>query len=434
MRASRPTFRRRSAALLALGALVATSLLAGTALAATTTKPYTAEISEHSQPAGATVSLTITIVNQSNPQSLGSANWNLPTAFTGVILGAKTAGSSAQLVGSQIRLRDMNVLPGATYTLALTAIMPCVAGPYASSVIAKQSNDFSGPPGNDFTPNYPAANLVTTVDLACQLSVGIVDQPANAEVDAAITTVAYDPAGPPLRVSLLDATGALAPSFSVPVALRIGTNPGGGTLTAPSPNTSSGYASFPGASINASGLGYTLYATSTAAGVDASDPTNPFNIMDLGKICGGGPCSGSTTGDVPQSIYTVDAVAGAPGDRLDIGISLEVLDCIGYVEQTDVVTFNVFSITGTESIRTKTLTMQFRPDPKAPKTTWRVCYSSPDSGFVDRNGTNVPAGGQGLLRDCTSATDAPCMVSVSKVGKDIKIILRAPAGDPRSKG
>jgi hypothetical protein len=408
-------------------------LLAGTALAATTTKPYTVDITAHAQRAGTTVGLTISIVNEANPQSIGSANWNLPTAFTGVILGAKTAGS-AELVGSQIRLRDMNVLPGATYTLALTAIMPCVAGPYASSVIAKQSNDFSGPPGNDFSPNYPAANLLTTVSGACQLSFGFVAQPANAEIDAKITTVTYDPSGPPLKVALLDDTGALAPSFVVPVKLGFGTNAGGGNISGGGPvDTVGGYATFPNASIDAAGLGYTLAATTTSSGVTAG-PSDPFNVMNLGKICGGGPCSGSTTGDVPQSIYTVDAIAGAPGDRLDIGISLEELDCAGYDEQTDVVTFNVFSISGPASTRLKTLSMQFRPDPKAPKNTWRVCYSSPDSGFVDRIGTNVPAGGQGLLRDCASATDAPCMVSVSKVGKDIKIILRAPAGDPRSKG
>ena len=198
-------------------------------------------------------------------------------------------------------------------------------------------------------------------------------------------------------------------------------------------NTSGGFATFPNASIDAGGIGYTLTTSTTSPGVTPKTSSS-FNVMNLGKICTNGPCSGSTNGDVANSIYTVDAVAGAAGDRLDIGISLEELDCADYVEQTDVVTFNVFSVSGPASTRLKTLSMQFRPDPKAPKNTWRVCYSSPALGFTDRNGVSVPAGGQGLLPDCVSATDAPCVVSVGKVGKDIKIILRAPPGDPRSKG
>ncbi len=153
-------------------------------------------------------------------------------------------------------------------------------------------------------------------------------------------------------------------------------------------NTVGGYATFPNPSIDAAGLGYTLVATSTSGGVTAG-PSDPFNVMNLGKICTSGPCSGSTNGEVTGSIYTVDAVAGANGDRLDIGISLEELDCAGYDEQTDVVTFNVFSISGPASTRLKTLSMQFRPDPKAPKNTWRVCYSSPELGFVDRDGDTV---------------------------------------------
>ncbi len=162
MTARRPAFVRRAAAILALVSLLAATLMAGTALAATTTKPYSADITAHPQRAGTTVTLTITIVNQTSPQSIGSANWDLPTAIKPVGLATPTSGA-AGFAGNQLRLRSMNVLPGATYTVTFDAIMPCVAGTYTSTVKAKQSNDFSGPPGNDFTPNFDADNLKTTV-------------------------------------------------------------------------------------------------------------------------------------------------------------------------------------------------------------------------------------------------------------------------------
>ena len=179
MTARRPALVRRAAAILALVRSSPRSLMAGTALAATTSKPYSVDITSHAQQAGTTVTLTISSSTRSSPQSIGSANWALPTEFKTVAppSALKTARLASRAISSCFG--SMNVLPDATYTLTFSAIMPCVAGTYSTPVNAKQSNNFSGPPGNDFSPNYPAANLQTNVTGACQLSFGFVAQPSQ---------------------------------------------------------------------------------------------------------------------------------------------------------------------------------------------------------------------------------------------------------------
>src|ERR1019366_440715 len=78
-------------------------------------------------------------------------------------------------------------------------------------------------------------------------------------------------------VSVEDALGNVVTSSSASVALAIGTNPGTGTLTcgANPVNASSGVSTF-SCSINKTGVGYTLTATSSGL---TSVTTSAFNIV-----------------------------------------------------------------------------------------------------------------------------------------------------------
>jgi hypothetical protein len=159
-------------------AVLLASLLVSAASPATSTKFYSVSLAPTPTPAGSTVTITIRNCGAGSPapcsagtvstQSLGSANVTI-TGFTppqGPIVSSNisvvTAGGgpssknwSGTVVGSMIQLRN----PGPSNTNALApgesvnvkVVAPTVLGTYPTSTKTKQSNDFSGPPGNAFT-------------------------------------------------------------------------------------------------------------------------------------------------------------------------------------------------------------------------------------------------------------------------------------------
>jgi hypothetical protein len=124
-------------------------------------------------------------------------------------------------------------------------------------VIAKQANNFSGDPGNDLTFDPANSALTTSLTGTCHLGFDFVAQPASAQVGAAITSVTYDPAAPPVAVQVLDGSGTLISSSTAPVTLTILNNPGGGFLSGTTTvDAVGGVATFPGIH-RLSGLSYT---------------------------------------------------------------------------------------------------------------------------------------------------------------------------------
>src|SRR5439155_53311 len=82
-------------------------------------------------------------------------------------------------------------------------------------------------------------------------------QPTNTAAGAAIT--------PAVQVTVQDGLGNTATSYTGNVVIAIGSNPGGGTLSGTATvAAASGVASFPGLSINRSGAGYTIGASSAS--------------------------------------------------------------------------------------------------------------------------------------------------------------------------
>ena len=150
---------RRSLGPALLIALLATCALAAPASAAT--KPYRVVVAPSSVPGGQQV-FTATFTNLTAPQELGSANLTLPAGFI-AISASVTGPAKATLSGNVVQLRDLALQPNASVAVKVTADVPCAADTYTWSVIAKQSNNFSGPPGNDFGPLTADSSLTTSV-------------------------------------------------------------------------------------------------------------------------------------------------------------------------------------------------------------------------------------------------------------------------------
>ncbi len=117
-------------------------------------------------------------------------------------------------------------------------------------------------------------------------------------------------------VSVEDALGNVVTTSAAPITLAIGTNPGGGTLSCTTNpiNASSGVSTF-SCSINKTGAGYTLTATSTGL---TSVTTGTFNI---------------TPGPATQLVVTTQPPASsAAGTNFTTGVSIE--DALGNVATT----------------------------------------------------------------------------------------------------
>lgn len=177
------------------------------AASAAPTKQYTLSL-DGSPPAvaGRTVTFLATFTNGADQQQqLGSANLTPPAGF-GLVSATVPGPATATIRGGAVELRNLSLQPGAPpLTVSVTSTVPCDASASTWSVVAKQANNFNGPPGNDLTL-APGSSLATPVTGGCALR--FVTQPAAAEVGAVITGTPWDQAGPPVAVEVVDGAGA----------------------------------------------------------------------------------------------------------------------------------------------------------------------------------------------------------------------------------
>ncbi|HEV8122979.1 MAG TPA: Ig-like domain repeat protein [Gemmatimonadales bacterium] len=160
-----------------------------------------------------------TVSGATNAVSLALGN----NPSSGVLSGTLTVNA----VNGVATFSDLSVdKVGSAYTLAATA----------SGLSGAASNGFNITPGT-------ATQLVFT------------QQPSNGVAGASIT--------PAVTVTAKDAQNNTVTSYSTAIGLALGNNPGSGTLTGGAPVTPvSGVATFSGLSINRTGAGYTLVASS----------------------------------------------------------------------------------------------------------------------------------------------------------------------------
>jgi hypothetical protein len=272
--------RKGAVALLCGLTVLAAGLLGGAGSAATTTKPYTANVTPSPVTGGGTQTFQFTIENKASPQTLGSANVTLPAAWGSAIGDARlTTGPlppGSSFTGTTVFLRNLGIAAGSSKTVLVDVAVPCVGGSFTWGVTAKQSNNFSGPPGNDFVRVAPSS-LTTDVTGGCALRFRT--QPQNAVVGATITGADLDPNGPTVEVDVVDGNGdpVTGATGTVSIALQSGTGLAG-TLSQP---LVGGVAAFDDLSIAASGF-YNLVASATGF---VSVTSAAFQIGDAGAIC-----------------------------------------------------------------------------------------------------------------------------------------------------
>lgn len=170
----------------------------------------------------------------------------------------------------------------AAVTLAITegtgvagAALTCTANPkaavagvttFAGCKINLPGSDYSITASSPGIPDVVSAPFDNPVGPATKVQLG--QQPLSSAAGAAF--------GSTVTVSVRDAVGNVVKTSTATISLSISTNPGGGSLSGTtSVVVVDGLASFPGLSINKSGTGYKLTATSTGL---TSVASSTFNI------------------------------------------------------------------------------------------------------------------------------------------------------------
>lgn len=443
MHAARFPGSRPRALVVLVSALLAWASVAAVA-SAVADKTFSASLAPSALVAGASYGvgrdpIILAIKNESTQAQLGSANVTLPEGL--VLTGAQPvspAGGTAEPVGQVIEMRNLNLQPGSSAVVNVSARVECSANHqlgYTWGLTVKQANDFNGTPGNNLAP---LAALTNTITGQCGLIFS--NQPKSSEkLPVVITSKIYDPAGPAVTVSVLDAQGVQPVSWwNGTINLTEGNDPTpgglakltGGLLDAglsgPAVNGSVEFKP----SIDISATGYTVVANaspgnSASGGTSTGLASLPFNIVDDATICKttADGCS-ATAGEGQKTKAQVDASPnGAAGDLVILSINDPTvsIDCAGYIETSDVVVFNVTDSGGVNpSARSKTTTLTLRAaDVTKSASKYQVCYE----------GTT----GAQLLPTCATKNPAPpCVVSKAlDKSKNLVIVVSSPAGDPK---
>jgi hypothetical protein len=433
--------------LLPLTLAIVVGIAAGPAQAAPKQgKEYALDVAPLTEYGGVTDgAYTVTITNNTGTQQVGSANVTVPSAI------AITNRNGIPGTGQILELRNLALPAGASVTVTIGVRMPCVAGDYLWLVEAKQSNDFSGPPGNALGP--VSGNRTTTVQGQCVLN--FVDQPASAVEGAQIRADAFQPNGTHfVSVEALDARPSGAQrtaSFNGSITLT--SSPSG--LLATSSTAVAGFATFPNLIIGASN-NYTLKAA--ASGL-VGDESTPFQIVDIAATCAPGPgncntgnLNGANNGAKSSAVLMGAPTAGSGFALLTLGLGRDPLTSDGcrglYMPPgDDFYEFQLFGF-GLNSAGQKTVVMSYTKQAMKGRgpSSLEVCLAVPGpTGFTAKNGAPAPsfvydgdpsngvAGFAGLVPDCGSSPTEPCVLDRSPTGSGgASITLFDPTlGDPR---
>jgi hypothetical protein len=392
-------------------------------------------VSPQSPAAGASVSFSFTITNDAVAQQLGSARITAPSGFV-----LTNAPGAASFTSTSALFLNLNLAPSAQTTLTVNATVPCSASSssYQWGLVAKQSNDFNGPPGNGFQIGPTSAgNLAGTVTGSCSLAFTSDGEPTGTVAGQVITS-SFNSSGGPVKVEVLDGSGQPATTSTAAVVVAIGSNPGSGRLSGTTTvDASGGIASFPNLSIDKPGIGYTLTATSPGI-ISATSPA--FTIWGSLTRCSASSCSASASSK--NAFETVTTSSATSGQVLGIGLGGVSFSCGStYQETSDPVSFDLFDSSGVVqsdaqfSVTLEILKNAVQSSGHSGASSWQICYAS-TTPFTAQPGTSgtVVLGGvtyhTGLLPDCSSSQPAPCVQARNKDnGGDVVITFLA-TGDP----
>jgi hypothetical protein len=453
---ARISFLVITASMLVAGMLAAPAAASKATCASSAGKCFAVAVSRSTPPAGGTVPFAFTIKNEASTQQIGSFQITAPANF--VINGASAPSpGTASFTSSSALFVNLSVAPSASITVTVNAVLPCSGSSYQWGIEVKQSNDFSGLPGNDFQiDNASASNLSGKPTGTCSLAFTSDGQPtgtaASTPTSPAAITSGFGSSGGPVKVAVLDGSGQpitnQAAIGSVAVTVALGANPGSGTLSGTTTeNTSAGVASFPtlstdkSLSIDKQGVGYTLIASTTSPGISTSEPSASFTIFGSLQHCAGS-CSASLS-----SKTTTGAVTTTSSQLLGSSLGGASYSCATYQSLSDPFGFDVFSTTGvadqnaTFSASLDISKSLVQSSGRTNASDWQLCYAS-TAPFNALLGTYTSAtdpnhqtiGGvpfnTGLLPDCLSTQGPPpCVLTRQKSSGDVIITFLA-VGDP----
>jgi hypothetical protein len=398
-------------------------------------------------------SYTVTITNTTGTQQLGSANLTIPTARQGdidftvtsepVFVGSTALGATIlPREGKLIKLRNLALPPapaqGSSVTIALGLRMPCDDGPYPWGVDARQSNDFSGTPGNALGP--VSGTLATTVQGSCKLRFDP-GQPTSAEVDDEITADAFQPgSADPVAVEAVD--GSPAPQrltwFADTVELTATGGPG--SLSASSP-ASAGLATFDNLLSIALSGNYNLTASPANAIGFSNGESADFQIIDDVGACSSSSCHAQVDGAKSGTSLTGSNVAGNGFALVSLNLGTEPV-CAGYAPPTqEWFEFQIFGAIGDKTVEAfyNKAAMKNVAGPSS----LEICFAAPQDfpaklgtvGFdYDGDAANGAEGFVGLLPNCPQTPLTPCVLSkngTSSGGAIVTFFVPAGWGDPR---
>jgi hypothetical protein len=394
---------------------------------------------------GASTSINLTITNEASGRTLGSANVAVPTGFT--ITGAPSpmpSGSSWD--GTSLQLRNLALAGSASYTTSIPVATPCTPGSNSWTVTARTGADYTGA---DFVLDTATSSVAATVSgTNCQYVFR--HQPRDAEVNAIITSAAFNPAGTPVAIAVLNpATNTLDSTVSAAnVHLTASKNDATPThFFNRDQAMTSGLAQFGALTADLTGQFITL--TASGSPFQSSAASNVFNILADAQSCGtscqapqqnqGGTAldasvSGFTSGDiVAVSLFTA-ADFTPPANCGDGGTFTPIPDASGALVEY-VPTGNGWTITVTLRVDKSLIPIskgasQFDVCLGAKRVTQVSCASDPNNGFKTKSGDNAacdyslnplssPTTGLywGVIPDCPNGNKpitTPCVKSKTK--------------------
>jgi len=426
-----------------LGAAMLASPTSGqTSACPSSAKCFAVAVSPLHPTAGSGTSFTFSITNEASPQQLGSVQITAPAGF---VITSASGAPTVTFTSSSALFTNLNLAQSdLPKTLTLTAAAACSSGSYQWGIQGKQSNDFNGPPGNNFQLDPASAgNLSGSVTGSCSLAFTSDGQPTNTVAGSSIMSLSG-----PVKVEVLDGSGQLATASSAPVTVAIGSNPGSGELSGTvMVSASGGIASFSDLKIDKPGIGYTLTAMSpvTPPGTEAISAF--FTIFSTSQPCPGTSCSGSASSKTTTGTVTVTSSPTTSGEFLATGIGGVSYSCGGtYQPVSDPFSFDLFDSAGaTDPNAQFTVTLRIfksavQDSGHTGASSWEICYASitPFTALSGTSRTETIGGvtyNTGLLPDCTNPQGPrPCVQARNKNNAGDVIVTVLAVGDPVVRG
>jgi hypothetical protein len=422
-------------------AAVFAAVAAAVAIAAATAqagpnKPYTADVHRTLNTPG---SFTLTLTNDPRAsQSLGSANFTPPAGFVlggaSNLGGTDASGFNVNVVGNVVQFRaksSAQALDAGQTVSVDVAVTNDITGCASANwtVGAKQSNDFSGTPGNDLQLN--AASDLTPLGSFVFAPVETVDPASGVEVPQIVTNSPTQ-----ISISALDTCGHPDADYS---GATLDQEPGFGLVNA----------TFSALTWSTTGVGSRVgSATLTPVDVEALDQ---FTVDDpaSGISAASSSTGGQPTFDVVQTICVLPGTVCTWKDPKNAGINAvstvpnnaphNASLGLGYRGFADGVTCTpsggapLSAIPGTDSIQIDPYSYGTTPYTIVITYAKSLVGNGPASTFITCKSTDNGAHWI-TIRACTNAVTNDC-VDVAKVsGGNIQVTLNLSPGDPISGG